>query len=431
MEETAPKRSFIRRNYHWMIAGLMFLQWIVIAGLGNNCYSIYTIPVTEELGISRGAFSLASTFGAIPAFFANLIFAYFFNRFGHRKLASFSLVAVGLLYLLYAGAQSAWYFYVAASLMACVGVFYSTAGTSRLITDWFHRHQGLILGIVFAASGVGAALFSIILTAIIDTAGWRVSYAVTAGIFILFGVLTFLIVRNKPQEMGLEPFGEEHEGKAERKKHARNVQEWEGVPLSKLKRKPYFYLTLLGLFLVAYMTYIVYPTMVPHLQGMGMTSSQAAQIQSLMFIFLSIAKIIEGGLSDRFGAKAVMFLCVGCGIISSLMLAFVGSYTMAVAASAVFSMSLTVSTIMLPVLTSDVFGRHSYGTILGIVLAVIRIATGTAPTVANSSFDRAGTYVPVYLFAAAIGAVAVVLFIFAFIGSQKDKKALEAKEKTI
>ena len=40
MEETAPKRSFIRRNYHWMIAGLMFLQWIVIAGLGNNCYSI-------------------------------------------------------------------------------------------------------------------------------------------------------------------------------------------------------------------------------------------------------------------------------------------------------------------------------------------------------------------------------------------------------
>ena len=94
-------------------------------------------------------------------------------------------------------------------------------------------------------------------------------------------------------------------------------------------------------------------------------------------------------------------------------------------------MSLTVSTIMLPVLTSDVFGRHSYGTILGIVLAVIRIATGTAPTVANSAFDRAGTYVPVYLFAAAIGAVAVVLFIFAFIGSQKDKKALEAKEKTI
>lgn len=407
------------------MAGLLFLQWIVIAGLGNNIYSLYTIPVTEDLGVSRGAFSLASTFGSIPAFFANLIFAYFYGKFGHRKLASFSLIFVGLMYLLFAGAQKAYHFYIAAALMACVGVFYSTAGTSRLLMNWFHRHRGLVLGVVFAASGVGAALFSIILSAIIERFGWRTSYFVTAVIFVGFGILEFILIRNHPRDIGTEPYGEIHEVQSSAKKNAGKSGEWEGRPISELKRKPYLYITILGMFLVSYMTYMIYPTLVPHLQGMGMSQNQSAQIQSLMFIFLSVAKIIEGGLSDRFGAKTVMYLCVVCGIISAVMLSFVRSYGMAVAGAAVFSMVLTVSTIMLPVLTAEVFGRQSYSTVLGIVLAVIRIATGTAPTVANSIFDKIGSYTPVYLGAGAMGIAAAVLFTISFTESRKDREALE------
>ena len=429
MEEIKPKQSFLRRHYHWIIAGLMFLQWVVIAGIGNNVYSIYTIPVTEDLGITRGAFSLASTLSSIPSFFVNLIFAYFYNRHGHRKLATLSLAVAGCVYLLYASATQAYHFYIGSVLSAFVAVFYSTAGTSRLITDWFHRRQGLVLGVVFAASGVGAALFSIVLTAIIEAHGWRASYTFSAVMFLLFAVVEFLLVRNRPKDMGLEPYGEAHEALEEKKKHARkNVQEWEGVPLKELKRKPYLYLTLLGLFLVACMTYMVYPTLVPHMQGQGMSSAEAAQIQSLMFIFLSVAKILEGGLSDRFGAKAVMYLCVVCGIVSAVMLAFAQTFVIAVAASAIFSMALSVTTIMLPVLTADVFGRHSYGTLLGIVLAVIRIATGSAPTVANTAYDLIGSYTPVYLVAAVFGCAALVVFSIAFAGSVKDRKLLEQNE---
>jgi len=75
------------------------------------------------------------------------------------------------------------------------------------------------------------------------------------------------------------------------------------------------------------------------------------------------------------------------------------------------------------------FGRHSYGTILGIVLATIRLATGTAPTVSNAIFDATGSYTGINYIIAAVGAVAMVLFFIVFRASEKERKALKEEEK--
>jgi len=430
MEDIKLKRGWLRRHYHWVIFAVIFVHYFIMAGMSNNTYSLYTIPVSEDLGISRSAFSLSSALGSIPAFFGNLIFAYFYNRYGFRKMAVIGLVLSGVMFNLYSITNTVFVFYVGACLMALLSVFYSNAGIARLIPDWFHRHQGLVLGLVFAASGVGASTMSVVLSSIITKYSWRMSYRVTGFLYLVLAVLILVFVRSKPADMGLQPLGDAHEAQAERKKHARKtVKEWDGIPLNVLVKRPYFYLTLLCLFLVTFMTYTVYPTFVPHMQDQGMTQAQAAQVQSLMFLFLSAAKILEGWLSDRICARRVMFLCITCGIVSAILLAEVQTSGMAIAGAAVHSLALTVSTIMLPVLTADLFGRHSYGTILGIVLATIRLATGTAPTVSNAFFDATGSYTGIYYIIAADGAVAMVLFFIVFRASEKERKALKEEEK--
>jgi sugar phosphate permease len=242
------------------------------------------------------------------------------------------------------------------------------------------------------------------------------------------GILVLVTIRNQPENMGLRPLGADDETQKEQNKRGRNIQEWQGIPLKTLRKRPYFYLTIAGMFLAAFMTYAIYPTIVSHMQDNGMTQTEAAQVQSIMFLLLSGAKILEGWLSDRIGARRVMVFSVICGIVAALILADVRTQAGAFAGVAVLSFVLTVSTIMVPVLTADVFGSIGYGSVLGIMLAVIRLATGTATTVANAYFDLTGSYHGMYLICAGMGVTALLLFMAAFRGAEKERAKVSAEQ---
>ena len=93
MTQPAPaKQRWLKRQYHWVILVVVFLQYFISAGLMNNLYSLFLIPVTNELNISRSAFSLSTIINCIPAFFSNLLFGVCYFRYGYRKLAVVALI---------------------------------------------------------------------------------------------------------------------------------------------------------------------------------------------------------------------------------------------------------------------------------------------------------------------------------------------------
>ena len=47
-------KRIIRQNYHWVIALLAFLEMIVFGGLLNSA-SVFIIPISETLGVTRGS----------------------------------------------------------------------------------------------------------------------------------------------------------------------------------------------------------------------------------------------------------------------------------------------------------------------------------------------------------------------------------------
>ena len=57
--------AFIKKHYHWVIVTLMLTELAVYSGILNNLLSLHLIPVTEELKISRGNFSLGIALGMI------------------------------------------------------------------------------------------------------------------------------------------------------------------------------------------------------------------------------------------------------------------------------------------------------------------------------------------------------------------------------
>ena len=128
-------RTRIKSHYHWVVAAVVLLEFAVACGFSNNLYSLYLIPITEELGVSRSAFSVSPSIRYLSSFFSNLIFAMFYNRHGYRKLATFTFAVTGCMYLLYSRAQNLIPFYLGAAIVGVLEAFYSTASASRMITE--------------------------------------------------------------------------------------------------------------------------------------------------------------------------------------------------------------------------------------------------------------------------------------------------------
>ena len=73
---------------------------------------------------------------------------------------------------------------------------------------WFTAHRGLVTGIMLSATASGQLLFLPLLATISQTAGWRmVSITVAVAAFVLLP-LVFLLMRDRPQDIGLLPLGD-------------------------------------------------------------------------------------------------------------------------------------------------------------------------------------------------------------------------------
>jgi ACS family glucarate transporter-like MFS transporter len=74
---------------------------------------------------------------------------------------------------------------------------------SKVVYNWYPiRERGIIQGINFSGSRLGAAFAMPVVAWMISEIGWRYSFLVFGSIGILYGLLWFLLFRNKPEEAG-------------------------------------------------------------------------------------------------------------------------------------------------------------------------------------------------------------------------------------
>ena len=420
-------RVWLHRHYHWIIALAMLLQLAVYTGIGNNFNSLFVLPVTQGLNISRSSFSLALSLRQLISFACTMISGALFMPFGYRKLAMIALPLTALAYMVLSMSQNAAMIAIGAGMIGFCDAICSTAGATRVVNDWFHRHRGTVLGAVSAFTGVGGSLICILLTDVMDGSGWRGAYRCCGILVLAVAVLVVLLVRNRPEQMGLRPFGE---GELPKKKRHGAVTEdhWPGFSMGELVRKPTFYLMLLCTLLGCMLCYFAFYTIVPHLQDQGLSSSEAAYIQSLMLMALTAAKLICGFLIDRIGARWVTGICIACGAVGSWLLASATSMNSALLAIGIYTCSLSLTTITIPLLATRLFGFRAHGTAVGIFLSMVSVGGMLASPLINGLYDLMGSYVPAYR-GAAVGLLVVLgLYLLLFALAEKDRARRYAQQ---
>jgi MFS family permease len=78
-----------------------------------------------------------------------------------------------------------------------------------IMTRWFHRRLGIVMGIYFAAQGLGPVIFAPLFRWLLETRGWQHSFTligVALGCILAFFAL---FIHNSPAAKGLQPYGSE------------------------------------------------------------------------------------------------------------------------------------------------------------------------------------------------------------------------------
>ena len=195
--------------YGWWIVAITLTINSLKHGSFNRGFTVYFLPIQNELGISRAAYSMAEGLSRLEGGIQAPVLGYLIDRLGPRIMLSAGGAVSGLGFILLYFTHSYLYF-----LLIFVGLLsagfrggYDNASIPT-VTQWFRRKRGLAVSIVSTCNGLGGAVITPLVGLMVLNLGWRAS-AIISGIVILAVVIPLsLLVRRSPETMGLLPDGD-------------------------------------------------------------------------------------------------------------------------------------------------------------------------------------------------------------------------------
>ena len=206
VETAAKSRKFF---YGWYIVAVGFLSNVASSFALASTLAIFLKPLTAELGVSRGVFSLLrSGEGIIGAFMAPLV-GTLVDRQGGARLMAIGTTLVGIGYLFLGHIDTFTQFVLIRLAIVTVGdALMGSSVVNIVIARWFVRQRGRALAISSMGVGFAKVCMPVIGAWLIVLLGWRHTWTVFGFGAIVLGVApALLFVRKSPEDMGLHPDG--------------------------------------------------------------------------------------------------------------------------------------------------------------------------------------------------------------------------------
>ena len=157
-------------------------------GLTVNVAGLFFNPISEELSIGRGDVSLGMTICNLVASFAGLAIAKVIRSDNFKRAVTIGSAVTVASTVLLGLCSSVLPMYLLHAVRGLSTGFVGMILVTMMINSWFQANNGLITSIAMGFSGLASAVFSPVLSAVIQSSGWRMTYFVSAVLIALFSV---------------------------------------------------------------------------------------------------------------------------------------------------------------------------------------------------------------------------------------------------
>ena len=368
-------------HYSFLIVACGIVLTCVPCALVLSCAGIYFEPVSSYFGVPKAAFTMYFSILNLMMMVTLPVAGKMMSKLDLRVMLSACVLLCGGACIAMSRFTAIWQFYITGVTLG-IGVaplIYLAIPT--LINAWCAKKVGFFVGLCMAFTGVGGVIFNPIGTALIQTGpeGWRTGYLVF-GILILVLALPFtvFVVRSKPEDKGLKPYGYDESAKTET---VVSEQAAAGIPAGKAMKMPAFFM-LAAFCGIITINQTVYQFLPSYAQSFALSAPQIALLSGAIASACSagqaLGKVLLGIINDKSVYGGLLF-GIGGGTIGVLLLIFLPTYSVCfLIGGFLFGVVYACTTVQTPLMTRTVFGSADYTNIYSRISMVGALASAFA-----------------------------------------------------
>ena len=401
--------------YGYIIVAVTFVIAVAVEGLLFS-FGVFLKPLLTEFGWTRAMTSGAVSLNGGLRIPLSLVSGRLTDKLGARVMLTVCGLFLGVGYLLMSQVNAMWQLYLFYGVIIAVGMSCYWVPLISIIPRWFYRQRSMMMGIVACGIGVGQLTYPLLADWLIYSYNWRVSYLVTGGLSMVVIILCAQFIRPTPalgRDDPSSPVRGDNGGCEE------SPAAPEGFSAGRVISTGRFWL-LCAVFLP--WMYCVSATIVHiviHAIGLGLSSTGAAGIISIIGVAGIGARLVFGRLADMAGIKPVLIFSFALFICAFTCLLVTPATWMLYLFGVMFGIAYATFELLHSPTIADVFGLDNLGSISGFVFAFGMLGFLTGPVVTGYIFDISGSYQQAFIVCAVLSCCSLIAVILLPLGEKR------------
>ncbi|WP_240606419.1 MFS transporter [Phenylobacterium kunshanense] len=269
-------------------------------------FSIIGVQIKQELGLSEFQFGLLVGTPILTGSLIRVVLGVWTDQYGGRLVNLVVMLSAAAATYALSYAETYLQFLIAALGVGIAGGSFAV-GVAYVSKFFPKERQGTALGI-FGAGNVGSAVTKFGAPFVMVAFGWETVAQVWAGLLALIAVISFLVTRDDPDLIRRRATGEKAEATWLQLSPLKKLQVW---------RFSLYYFFVFGAFVALALWLPRY------LVGVyGLDIKTAGMIAAAYSIPGSLFRVFGGWLSDKIGARKVMYVTFSVSLVCTFLLSY-------------------------------------------------------------------------------------------------------------
>lgn len=388
-------------HYGWVVAFVGTLTVFACLGLARFAFGMLLPSMREALAMSYEEMGFLGTgnFGGYLA--AVALTPFLLRRFSPRQMIASGLLLIAV--CLFGIASSHSYLEILLLYIAVgFGSGFANIPIMVLVSYWFRREKrGRAAGMIVVGSGFAIMFSGFVIPLINDSFGrdgWRISWALLASIVLLVAGLSALLIRNAPEEKGLEPVGRKEDAEYD-------------PSTSKGAFSPVRILTHLGiLYFVFGSTYVIYGTFIvtTMVEEYAYTEASAGIFWSWVGFFSLFSGTFFGLLSDKIGRRRGLMAVFSVQTLAYLLAGSKLGTVPLFGSVLLYGVAVFAIPAIMAAAVGDYLGKARAAAAFSIITFCFAIGQTLGPAAAGMVAEATGTFTGCYLASAVLTGFAII-----------------------
>ena len=393
--------------YGWIIVLISGLA-VYFSGPGQTYnVSVYIDSYINEFKWSRTTVSSRYSLGTFAAGMLMGFIGKLFDKYGHRKISILVATLFGAAIFFMSTVTTLTSLLIGFFLIRFLGQGSMSMIGGTLVPQWFIKRKGRAMSLVSVFGALSSATFPMINIWLIGNFGWQKGWKFwTAILWIIVTPLFYILIRNKPEDIGLYPDNKQITTNNTGSIPFHEEESW--TLKEALRSKEFYYVNYITLIPAAIITACVFHQ-ISILGLSGLSPETVALISTVTSLINLPIVLLAGGLADKYPLNKLMALTQAVLLVMVVALYMANSISLVLIYGILMGIQQGLFGIVRGVVWPEYFGRKNLSTIRGVNMMVGVIGSALGPLPFGYAFDIFGGYTEVLLISIIFPLIGIVI----------------------